>query len=225
MTRVCPRCATAVPEWEPQAHPVCRACGIPLAAGGPAMGGSAAGGPAAVGPAADANPAAQASGARRRPWLVPVISATVGLVCLAVIFGAFLVLVGSTTAKRLSGSAAVGTSGSATLASSPGTAVAGSDGFPSLTLKGRFCSSAGVGPYGKVAAGNDATPCEFAANIQMNYVAQAKVLGGQPPTVTAYEAKSGSAVTLRCSGSQPVTCSGPSDLVVYLYGGEATFTP
>jgi hypothetical protein len=31
-------------------------------------------------------------------------------------------------------------------------------------------------------------------------------------------------VTLTCTGTQPVTCSGPENLIVYIYGGEATFT-
>lgn len=94
-----------------------------------------------------------------------------------------------------------------------------------MTLTGRPCGVSSQAAHGRYAAGNDATSCEFASNIQINYVSLEKARNGQPPaTVTAYNARSGQGVTLTCTGTQPVTCSGPDNLIVYIYGGEATFT-
>lgn len=184
--------------------------------------------PRCAAPAADHDQVCRACGlplvgaapsGRRGGLLIPVVSGIVGVLSLLVIFVAFIISVGS-MAGRASGS----TPAPAPAAGAPTTAVAGSSDYPAITLKGRFCSSGGTGAYGKVAAGNDATPCEFAANIQSSFRAQFLTTGQVPAKITAYNAASGAAETLSCSGIQPVTCTGGNNLVVFLYGGEATFT-
>lgn len=154
----------------------------------------------------------------RSRWLAPVISGVVGAVCLLVVVLAYAAFVGTLTARKT-------VAATRATAGAPLTAVPGSFGFPAVTLTGRPCGVSSQGAHGRYAAGNDATSCEFASNIQINYVSLEKARNGQPPaTVTAYNARSGQGVTLTCTGTQPVTCSGPDNLIVYIYGGEATFT-
>lgn len=200
MPQVCPRCATPAADHDS----VCRVCGIPLAGHQPWA-------------AAPTSPQPTAVTQVKRPGvMVPVICGIVGVVCMLVVLAVFVATVGSANARRASATS------QPTSAGGQLTAVPGSAAYPAVTLTGRACGSNGREAYGNVAAGNDATPCDFAVNVQMNFIAT--TVNGTPPTsVTAYEAKSGRGITLTCSGTQPVTCTGGNSMVVYLYGGQATF--
>jgi hypothetical protein len=138
---------------------------------------------------------------------------------------------GMRTGSSPSTSAGNDGSGASTSGNGSGVTGASSDGppstsaspsYPEMSLTGKECGRTGDGPYAAAAAANDHTSCPFALNVRDQYVGSGG--NGSAVSITAHSPVTNKDYTMQCSGSQPVTCSGGNDAVVYLYGGSATFS-
>jgi hypothetical protein len=94
--------------------------------------------------------------------------------------------------------------------------------YPTLSLTGHECERSGTGPYAAVASANDHTSCPFAVNVRDAYVRSGA--SGEAVYIDVYSPTTKTKYTMQCRGDQPVTCTGGNDAVVYLYGGNATFS-
>jgi hypothetical protein len=94
--------------------------------------------------------------------------------------------------------------------------------YPVVAITGTPCGSSGSSPYSRAAAGNDHTSCPFAQAVRGAYVASGA--DGSNVTVQAYSRVTKKWYVMTCVGSQPVQCTGGNDALVWLYGGDATFS-
>jgi serine/threonine-protein kinase len=94
-------------------------------------------------------------------------------------------------------------------------------GYPPVALPGRECGRTGTGPYAVAATGTSLTSCPFALNVRDAYVRSRA--NGAAVSISVFSPVARKGYAMRCSGEQPVTCSGGNNAVVYLYGGAATF--
>jgi len=94
-------------------------------------------------------------------------------------------------------------------------------GYPAVQLTGQECGRFGTGPFAAVAAGNSSTSCLFALNVQETF---SDGPAGTPSTIEAWSPVTSKTYVMTCTGSQPVTCTGGNNAIVYLYGGPATFS-
>ena len=92
--------------------------------------------------------------------------------------------------------------------------------YPAVQLTGTECGRSGTGPFAAVAAGNSTTSCPFALNVQATFVGGP---AGTPATLEVWSPVTSRTYVMTCTGTQPVTCTGGNNAVVYLYGGLATF--
>lgn len=92
--------------------------------------------------------------------------------------------------------------------------------YPTVQLTGQECGRTGTGPFAAAAAGNSATSCPFALNVQTSFVTGP---AGTPATLEVWSPVTSRLYVMTCTGTQPVTCTGGNNAVVYLYGGLATF--
>ena len=127
-----------------------------------------------------------------------------------------------TTPAAAPSSTSAGPTTTATPANPSSSSVAPS--YPALTLPGRACGTTGSGPFANVAAGNSLTSCEFAVAVQAAYVTAGGA--GSPLSLSAFSPVTKKDYQMSCSGNQPVMCTGGSNntIVVFLFGGPATFT-
>lgn len=92
--------------------------------------------------------------------------------------------------------------------------------YPAVQLTGQECGRFGTGPFAAVAAGNSATSCPFALNVQTTFTGGP---AGTPSTLEVWSPVTSKLYVMTCTGTQPVTCTGGNNAIVYLYGGVATF--
>jgi len=94
-------------------------------------------------------------------------------------------------------------------------------GYPAVQLTGQECGRFGTGPFAAAAAGNSATSCPFALNVQAMFTDGP---AGTPSTIEVWSPVTSKLYVMTCTGTQPVTCTGGNNAIVYLYGGPATFS-
>jgi serine/threonine-protein kinase len=94
--------------------------------------------------------------------------------------------------------------------------------YPPVAITGTACGISGSSPYSHAAAGNDHTSCPFAQAVRSAYLTSGA--NGSDVTVEAYSKVTKLWYVMTCTGSQPVRCTGGNDALVWLYGGDATFS-
>lgn len=90
--------------------------------------------------------------------------------------------------------------------------------FPTVRVpEGKECARTGSGPFAAAGTANASTSCPFAINVRDAYVAN---LNGAAGTVRAYSPTTKLWYDMKCSGSQPVLCTGGKAGRVIIYGGD-----
>lgn len=154
-------------------------------------------------------------------WRVRAIVSVVGLVFLgAAIWGVVWVKGQWSQSPTTAGSVATSTSrppSSAPRSTTPTQAPSSTTSRPTSTVAvpqgARVCDSGGDF---KAYAGTPRTSCAFAITVRDAFVGAGPVTDGSSRTVRAHSTVTDTTYTITCSGTDPVTCRGGNNAIIYL---------